>query len=188
MNRFDIIILAIIFLYGLRGMIRGVLTELLDICILIASIVVSVFYTGAFAAWLSRVTHIPPALAVLIAFFVVYWLIANLLRLVVRFLYESKKVSFLQRIWGAAIGLMRGILAAGIFAFLVSNFLAPQKPHWEKENSILVKPVSTVAPAVYQAFTTVFPRSKSVFNQMEEGFLYCSDRIRDRIHPPFMEK
>jgi membrane protein required for colicin V production len=188
MNRFDILILIIVFLYGLRGMIRGVLTELMDVCIVIASVVVSVLYVGAFTAWFSRVTHTPIALALMIAFFVIYWLTANLLRLVVRFLYEPKKVSFLKRIWGAVIGLMRGILAAGIFAFLVSNFLAPQKPHWEKEKSVLVKPVGSIAPAVYQSFTTVFPRSKSVFDQMEEGFLYCADRIRDRIHPPFMEK
>jgi len=188
MNRLDILICVIVFLYSLRGLIRGFMTELLDVGIFLVSVVVSVFYSGAFAAWISRITHSPLSLAVLIAFCVVYWVIANLLRLVVRFLFESRKPSILQRIWGASLGLMRGILAAGIFAFLVSHFLVIQKPNWDKEKSILVKPVGAVAPAVYHAFTYVFPRSKSVSNQLEEGFLYCADRIRDRIHPPFTGK
>ena len=78
---------------------------------------------------------------------------------------------------------MRGILAAGIFAFLITRFFAPQKPNWEKDKSLLVEPVSAVAPAVYHAFVAVFPRSGPVFSRMGEGFVYGAERIRDRMHP-----
>jgi len=43
MNRFDIIILVIVCLYGLRGMIRGVWSEMIEVVIVLASIVFSVF-------------------------------------------------------------------------------------------------------------------------------------------------
>jgi uncharacterized membrane protein required for colicin V production len=187
-NRFDIIIVVIVCLYGLRGMIRGVWSELLGWVIVLASIVVSVFWVGSFSAWLSEIVHIPLSLATLIAFFVLYMMTSFIFRMVVRFLYERKKVPFFVRIWGGGFGVLRGLLAAGIFAFLVSNYLSIQKEHWDKENSLLVKPVAAVAPAVYQAFVTALPRSKPVFARMSEGFIYCADRIRDRIDPPAFEK
>jgi membrane protein required for colicin V production len=188
MNRFDIIILVIVCLYGLRGMIRGVWSELIEVVIVLASIVVSVFWVGAFARWLSGIIHIPLSLATMIAFFVIYMMTSFLLRIVVRFLYERKKVPFFNRIWGGGLGVLRGLLAAGIFAFLVSNYLSIPNRHWEKEQSILVRPVAAVAPAAYQAFITAFPRSKSVFDRMGEGYVYCADRIRDRVNPPSFDK
>jgi hypothetical protein len=121
-------------------------------------------------------------LSTMIAFVAVYGLIANLLRMIIRFIYRPNRAAF-QRIWGAALGMIRGILAAGIFAFLITRFFAPQKPNWEKEKSLLVEPVSAVAPAVYSAFVAVFPRSGPVFSRMGEGFVDGADRIRDRIHP-----
>lgn len=183
MNRLDIVILCIVLLYILRGIIRGFVHELLDFLTVIASLVISVFCVGAVAAWLTKVSHCPLTLSTVIAFMAVYGLIANLLRMIIRFLYRPNRVSFFQRIWGAAAGMMRGILAAGIFAFLISRFFAPQKPNWEKEKSLLVEPVGAVAPAVYHAFVAVFPGSEPVFSRMGEGLVYGADRIRDRIHP-----
>jgi membrane protein required for colicin V production len=189
MNRFDIIILVIVCLYGLRGMIRGIWSELLEVVIVLASIVVSVFWVGDFADWLSGIIHIPPSLATLIAFFVLYMMISFLLKLVVRFLYERKKVPFFNRIWGGGLGFLRGLVTAGIFAFLVSNYLSIQKRHWEKDQSLLVRPVAAVAPAAYQAFVTALPKSKLVLERMSEGIIYCADRIRERINPSsFFEK
>ena len=66
MNRFDIIILVIVCLYGLRGMIRGVWSEMIEVVIVLASIVFSVFWVGAFALWLSGIIHIPLSLATMI--------------------------------------------------------------------------------------------------------------------------
>jgi membrane protein required for colicin V production len=183
MNRLDIVILFIVLLYILRGIIRGFIHELLDLLTVIASLVISVLCVGAVAAWLSRVSHCPPTFSTLIAFIAVYGLIANLLRMIIRFLHRPNRIPFLQRIWGAAAGTMRGILAAGIFAFLITRFYAPQKPNWEKEKSLLVEPVGAVAPAVYHAFVAVFPRSGFVFSRMGEGLVDGADRIRDRIHP-----
>jgi uncharacterized membrane protein required for colicin V production len=183
MNRLDIVILAIVLLYCLRGIIRGFMHELLDLSAVIASIVISVFCVGAVGAWLSKVSHLSPALSTVIAFIVVYGLIANLLRMIVRFLYRPNRVSFFQRIWGAAIGTLRGILAAGIFAYLIVHFFAPQKPNWEKEKSLLVEPVGAIAPAVYHAFVAVFPRSGPVFSRVGDGFVDGADRVRERIHP-----
>jgi membrane protein required for colicin V production len=183
MNRFDMIVLVIICLYGLRGMIRGIWSELFELIIVLVSIVVSVSWVESFAVWLSGIIHIPLSLATLIAFFVLYMLISFLLRIVVRFLYERKKVPFFHRIWGGGIGILRGLLAAGIFAFLVSNYLSIQKRHWEKEKSLLVKPIAAVAPATYQALMTLLPGSKAVFEQMSDGFVFCADRVRDRITP-----
>jgi len=188
MNRFDIIILVIVCLYGLRGMIRGVWSELIEAVIILASIVVSVFWVGSFALWLSGIIHIPLSFATMIAFLVIYMMTAFLLRLGVRFLYERKKVPFFNRIWGGGLGFIRGLLTAGIFAFLVSNYLSIPNRHWEKEQSLLVRPVAAVAPAAYQAFITAFPRSKSVFDRMGEGYVYCADRIRDRVNPPSLDK
>ena len=183
MNRLDIVILVIVFLYVVRGIFRGFVHEMLDLSAVIASLVISVFCVDAVTAWILKVSHGPISFSMVIAFLAVYGLIAGLLRMIIRFLYRPNRISFFQRIWGAAAGIVRGILAAGIFAFLIARFFAPENPDWQKEKSLLVQPVAAVAPAVYSAFVAVFPRSGPVFSRMSEGFVDGADRIRDRIHP-----
>jgi uncharacterized membrane protein required for colicin V production len=188
MNRFDIIILVIILWYGLRGLVRGVWSELLDVCLFVVSIVFSVFLIEGFAEWLTGVIHIPLSLSTLIGFPILYCMISVLLRLAVRFLRNRRKPSFFLRIWGLGIGLLRGVFAAGIFAFLISNFLAIQKPHWGKEKSLLVRPVCAVASAVYEVMIITVPKSKSVFERMKHDFGDFADRNENGVNSNTLKK
>jgi uncharacterized membrane protein required for colicin V production len=179
MNGIDIILLVVLFACILRGFFRGVWPEVLDMAIWLAAFVLSVWLVDAPAGWISRTVHLPVSLSVLVVFLVLHGLIKGLLWMGVHFIIDRGKPSFGQRLSGMAAGFIRGVFAAGIFAFLVLNFTAIRKPNWEKEKSVLLRPFSRVAPAFYRSFTAVVPRSRPVFERMKEGFIWCADRIED---------
>jgi uncharacterized membrane protein required for colicin V production len=177
MNGIDIVLLIVVVACVLRGFFRGVWPEVLDLSIWLAAVVLSVLLVQAPAGWISQTVQLPVSLAVLIVFFGLHGIIKGLLWWGVHFIIDRGKTSFGQRLSGMAAGFIRGIFAAGIFAFLILNFTAIRKPNWEKEKSVLLRPLSRVAPALYSSFTTVVPRSRPVFERMKEGFIWCADRI-----------
>jgi uncharacterized membrane protein required for colicin V production len=177
MNRFDIILLVVVFLYALRGFFRGGWSELFNTCLFLGSLTLTILFVERLAAGLTPIFHISRSLCVLIGFFVLYGVISIVLRLAFRFLHEHNKPSLFQRVSGLGIGLFRGIFAAGIFAFLITNFITIQRKHGEREKSLLVKPLGAIAPAAYHALVVTVPDSRQVFDQMKEGFVYCSDRF-----------
>jgi uncharacterized membrane protein required for colicin V production len=179
MNGIDILLLIILLACVLRGFVRGVWPEILDLAVWLASVTLSVLLVRTPAEWLSRTARIPASLAVLIGFFVLHGIFKGLLRWGVHFVFERGKTPFGQRLAGIAAGLVRGIFAAGIFAFLVLQFTALRTPNWRKEKSVLIHPVSRVAPALYYAYTAVVPPSRPVFGQMKEGFIWCARRVED---------
>lgn len=179
MNGIDILLLIVVAACVLRGFFRGVWPEALDMAVWLAAVVLSVWLVNPPAEWVSRTVHLPVTVSTLIVFLVLHGLIKGLLGAGVRFIVAAGKTSFGQRLWGMAAGLIRGIFAAGIFAFLIINFTAIRKPNWEQEKSVLVRPFSSVAPALYRSFTAVVPRSRPVFGRMKEGFTWCADRVEN---------
>lgn len=179
MNGIDIVLLVVVTACVLRGFFRGVWPEALDMAVWLAAVVLSVWLVNPPAEWVSRTVHLPVAVSILIVFLVLHGLIKGLLGAGVRFIVAAGKTSFGQRFWGMAAGLIRGIFAAGIFAFLIFNFTAIRKPNWEQEKSVLIRPFSRVAPALYRSFTAVVPGSRPVFERMKEGFIWCADRVED---------
>ncbi len=179
MNGIDILLFAVVAACILRGFFRGVWPEVLDMAVWVAAVILSVWFVRTPAEWISRTVHLPDALSVLVVFLVLHGLIKGLLGAGVRFIVAAGKTSFGQRLSGMAAGLIRGIFSAGVFAFLILNFTAIRKPNWEKEKSVLLRPFSRVAPALYSSFTAVVPQSRPVFEQMKEGFIWCADRVED---------
>jgi uncharacterized membrane protein required for colicin V production len=184
MNGIDIILLVVVAACVLRGFFRGVWPEVLDMAIWLAAVVLSVWLVDAPAGWISRTVHLPVSLSVLVVFLFLHGVIKGLLWAGVQFIISRGKASFGQRLSGMAVGFIRGVFAAGVFAFLILNFTAIRKPNWEKDKSVLLHPVSRVAPALYHSFTAVVPRSRPVFERMKEGFIWCADRIEDWGGPP----
>jgi uncharacterized membrane protein required for colicin V production len=185
MNGIDIILLVVVFACVLRGFFRGVWPEVLGLSIWLAAVVLSVLLVPAPAGWLSRTVNITVSLAVFIVFFILHGIIKGLLWWGVHFLIDRGKTPFGQRLAGMAAGFIRGVFVAGILAFLILNFTAIRRPNWEKEKSALIRPFSRVAPALYRSFTAVVPRSRPVFEQMKEGFVWCTDRIEAWGGPSF---
>jgi uncharacterized membrane protein required for colicin V production len=179
MNGIDIVLLVVVSACVLRGFFRGVWPEVLDMAIWLAAVVLSVWFVDAPAGWISRTVHLPVSLSVLVVFLVLHGAIKGLLRAGVHFIIDPGKTSSGQRLSGMAVGFVRGVFAAGISAFLILNFTAIRKPNWEKEKSVLLRPFSRVAPALYHSFTAVVPKSRPVFERMKEGFIWCADRVED---------
>ena len=79
-------------------------------------------------------------------------------------------------------GIFKGALIASLLILLVS--LVPFSKEFEREqkNSLLFKPVSVVAPAVFSFINRVFPQTKDYYEEVKEGLSNSSKEIVDRLY------
>lgn len=138
-NWVDYIILAIFFISIMAGLMRGVVKEILALLTWVAALAVAVMFSSKIAAMftgsstaqsiysssstLSAGGQQPLSLitlsVVFVLLFVATFVIGSLITSIVSRAIESGGISFINRILGAAFGLLRGYLVVVLIIFVV---------------------------------------------------------------------
>jgi membrane protein required for colicin V production len=132
MTYFDYIVLAILGLSVLIGVMRGLVREVLSILGWVAAFVVAQSYTTKLSPMLPNA--IPSEslryLAAFVILFLATLLITSLLAIALSQVFKLTGLGWIDRIFGAIFGILRGMLILGVLVFLCGLTDVPKTPSW----------------------------------------------------------
>lgn len=189
MNNFDIILIILIALVTIRGIFRGLITELIVLISLILGIFVAFTYlTPATNLVLTKLPEIPE-FAVRIIVFIVLFLTVNLaVRFIGKMLNKFASLTFLQpvnRLAGGLFAFGKIILIISVIFILVgfipfSNILMKKLG---AEESLLYKPILAFAPAFYRILTSILPVDNQFQQNVLDSFQSADSTVKRMINP-----
>ena len=149
MNWIDLILLVVLFLFGLRGYFKGLFRETFSLGGLVIGFMVAVRYDEAVAAWAGVYWNVSSILLKGVAFVVIFFVVYFIFAVVGWLLHRAAKVFFLQtinRLGGIAIGLGKGTAVAALIIFFVtSSAWIPRSTRERIEDSYFGPPLSQLA-------------------------------------------
>jgi membrane protein required for colicin V production len=145
-NWVDLTLVAVFFLFGLRGYFKGLFREVLSLGGLIVGFMIAVGYHDSLAA--AARPYLDFSLFVLkgVAFVTIFFVVYLLFNLTGWFLHRSAKFLFLQtvnRLGGIVVALGKGAAAAAVILFFVtSSPWLTQSARQKLDGSVLVPPLA----------------------------------------------
>ena len=146
MNWLDLIVIAILALFGLRGFFRGLFREVFSLAGLLCGFMLAVAYDRQLADWVAAYWKLSPLLLKGGAFIAIFFVIYFLFSLAGWLLHRWEKLLFLQtvnRTGGIAVGMGKGAALAALAIFFLSS--AAWLPERARENiagSYFIAPLS----------------------------------------------
>jgi membrane protein required for colicin V production len=151
-NWVDLILLAVLGLFGLRGFFRGLFRESLSVAGLVVGFMLAVKFGEPMAAYATQYWKLSPLVLKGIAFVVIFFLVYFCFNLVGWLLHRSEKMLFLKtlnRVGGVAIGVGKGAVLTALLIFFVSSSSLLSRPTRDSLNSAyLVSPLSQLAESL----------------------------------------
>lgn len=184
MTGIDVVILVIVGFFCVKGFFRGFIVEVFTLVGLLLAYVVALREMSTVSAWLDRTVNLPPLLSTTLGFLAVFILVALFFRWLagaLRFLARRIMVGWIDRGGGVLFGLFKGAFVASLLALLISLIPFSGGMRREQERSLLFRPVLGVAPAVFDFLKHTFPKTKSFYEEMKEGFSDASRRVVDEM-------
>ncbi|MFA5699775.1 MAG: CvpA family protein [Desulfuromonas sp.] len=129
MNVLDIAILAILFLFTLKGSLRGLLKEVCSLVGLVAAAVIAFTFYAPLAARLSAWLHLPLqvcVVAVLILLFVLTMLFFSLLGAILSRFVRLLFLGGFNRVLGALFSLLQGAMILALVLYGLSHSALPR--------------------------------------------------------------
>jgi membrane protein required for colicin V production len=153
MNFIDILILAFIGLFVIYGFRKGFIISLASIVSLVLGIYAAIHFSNYLDAVIMERLEPSKEWLPLLSFTIIFFAVVIVVFIVARLLEKVIDVvgmGFLNRLGGALLGLIKGILLASIILFIVAK--ADPGQEWitkkDKQDSWLIKNVSAVFPEV----------------------------------------
>lgn len=184
MNTFDLVILIVVGIFGVKGLFRGVVLELLTLVGLIAGYVVALREMNLISGFIIKMIPLPIVVANTLAFLICFVGIALLFRWLASLFKLAIKGTLLKgvdHVGGLCIGLMKGAIVISIAALLINLLPLPQSLNKPKETSYLYKPALTIAPFVYRLIGDVFPYTKDFYKKWKTGVEDKAEEMKNQI-------
>ncbi len=120
MTVFDYIVLTILGLSILIGVMRGLLREVLSIAGWVAAFLVAKFYTAQLSPLLPQAISSDSLryMAAFIILFLATLIITSLLAMALSQVFKATGLGWIDRIFGAVFGVVRGLMIVGVFVML----------------------------------------------------------------------
>ena len=159
MNYLDIIIAIILFIFGWKGLRKGLIIEVVTLLAFGAGIYGAMHFSDFTAAHLQDFLEINPKYLNTIAFvltFIILVVLVNLIGKLVSKAIKSMNLGFFDKLGGFLFGIIKGVLLCSVLLMVLNNFqlLGVVKPE-AKENSKLYPYIEQTVPYVYRGFDLV---------------------------------
>ena len=122
MNPIDIAVAALCALFGVFGILRGLVRQVISIAGLVAGHIAGIRYYAEAATWLKLSFEYSEVVGYAVVFLAVY-LILVLVGSFIEGRIRASKLSFMDRIGGLAVGAAKGVLLSVLLVFLLVIFL-----------------------------------------------------------------
>ena len=197
MNSLDVILLTIIIVFTIRGIFRGLITELIVLTAIIGGIIISFSLLEAGTAVLLHFFPKLPVFAARVAAFAAIFVIVNiLLRALGRILNQIvKKISLksVNRLAGGIFGCIKIMLILSLILIMfdyvlltLNNFLPVSGRVLEfigAEESFLYQPIKHFAPQVYTAVVSIFPGTGEIHRKVIEALQSAETAAKSVMKP-----
>lgn len=166
MNYLDIIIAIILFLFGWKGLRKGLIIEVVTLLAFGVGIYGAMHFSDFTAAHLQDFMEIKPQYLNTIAFVLTFIILVVLVNLIGRLIskwVKSMNLGFFDKLGGFLFGILKGVLLCSVLLMVLNNFqlLGVVKPK-VKEESKLYPYIEQTVPYVYSGFDLVKDYAKNV--------------------------
>lgn len=172
MTVLDILMIAIVGFCLIRGVFRGLIKEFSSIIGVLAGYYAAYTYYGyltkLLSKWLSNTSYIN-----IFSFFIIFCAVLlsiSILGVILKYLLSISSLGWIDRICGAGLGLIKGILIVAILLVVLTAFL-PKRPPLVTKSFLapyvahISEPMAKVVPKdMQQQFRTNIKGLKSVWN------------------------
>lgn len=167
----DIILLVPLLLIAVRGFMTGLVKQILGIAGLFLAIYITFNYMSSvsnlFTTWIeSRDTAV---LLAAIFLFVATMIIVNLLASWIDSLVSFIQLNFINRTAGFLFGAFYASVILSVAMLLLSGFDIPNEEM--REQSVIYPIILPVAPAMYDAFASLWPEARSFIETIEQAIM-----------------
>ena len=171
MNYLDIIIAIILFLFGWKGLRKGLIIEVVTLLAFGVGIYGAMHFSDFTAAHLQDFMEIKPQYLNTVAFvltFIILVVLVNLIGRLVSKWVKSMNLGFFDKLGGFLFGILKGVLLCSVLLMVLNNFqlLGVVKPK-VKEESKLYPYIEQTVPYVYRGFDLVKDYAKEVMPDEE---------------------
>ena len=173
MNQFDTVIFILLTLFAIRGIFRGLVTELIVLISLVLGFLIAFTYFPQLQTVLLKLFPLLPPFAARIIAFVILFLVVNIaLRLIGKALNKLVHFTFLNsinRLAGGLFGFFKAALMVSLFIMIVEQtpFTLQIKRMIGAENSVSYDALKNIAPGVYDVLLSVIPGE----NQLQQDII-----------------
>ena len=147
MTWFDYGVLTVLGLSLMLGALRGLVREMVSLAGWIAAFVLATAFSGIVAVQMPQ--SLGPLLSGLLSFLLIFagvLLVSGMVGLVLSLLVRAVGLGFLDRLLGAAFGVIRGVAIALLAVLLAGLTPLPREPFWRQ--AVLSGPFETAALAL----------------------------------------
>ena len=159
MNYLDIIIAIILFLFGFKGLCKGLIIEVVTLLAFGVGIYGAMHFSDFTAAHLQEVMEVNPKYLNTIAFvltFILLVVLVNLLGRMVKKMVQAMNLGFFDKLGGFLFGAAKGVLLCSTFVLVLNNLqLMGIVKEEVKQGSYLYPYVEKTVPYLYQGFDLV---------------------------------
>ena len=144
---FDYGVLSVLGVSLLLGALRGLMREMVSLAGWIAAFVLATAFSGIVAVQMPE--SLGPLLSGLLSFLLIFigvLLVSGMVGLVLSLLVRAVGLGFLDRLLGAAFGVVRGVAIVLLAVLLAGLTPLPREPFWRQ--AVLSGPFETVALAL----------------------------------------
>ncbi len=169
----DFTIIALTVIFGFEGYRAGFFKGLLSVGGFFISLTVSLAALPFAARFFNFVIELPPNISILMGFvsiFVISMLLYVLFLEWVNKIMQMKVEERFDRIMGTMIGLYKGVLASSLLVLGFTLLPIPEVVNRTEQNSLFLQPVKYFAPANYNYFRKLVPRTPSFEETLNNTF------------------
>ena len=159
MNYLDIAIAIILFIFGWKGLRKGLIIEVVTLLAFVVGIYGAMHFSDFTAERLVEYIEVNPKYIDTVAFvltFILLVIIVNLIGRAVSKLVQTLNLGFLDRLGGFLFGVAKGVLLCSVMVMIINNLqLMGLVKEEVKKDSRLYPYVEQTVPYVYEGFDLV---------------------------------
>lgn len=172
MNYLDIIIAIILLFFGINGLRKGLIIEVVSLLAFGVGIYGAMHFSDFTAEHLQDFMEINPQYLNTIAFvltFIILVVLVNLIGWLVSKAIKSLNLGFFDKLGGFLFGLLKGVLLCSTFVLVLNNLQWTGIVKEEvREGSFLYKHVERTVPYLYKGFDLVKGYAKDLLPEGQE--------------------
>ena len=173
MNYLDIIIAIILFIFGWRGLRKGLIREVVALLAFGAGIYGAMRFSDFTAEHLQDFMEIKPEYLNTIAFvltFIILVVVVNLIGYLVSKAIKSLNLGFFDKLGGFLFGALKGVLLCSTFVLVFNNLQWTGIIKEEvRQKSFLYSYVEKTVPHLYKGFDLVKGYTQEMLPEQEES-------------------
>jgi membrane protein required for colicin V production len=184
MNWIDILLTTILIFFMVKGLIRGIVLEVLTLAGMVVAYLVALRQVGWAAAIIAQFIDIPPVAATALGFLLLFIGVIVVFRIVAILLHKIIRhtpVNTLNRGGGVFIGSLKGVLVASLIANLIAILpITDDAFTLKRDHSILLGPIKTVAPLLFNSVKRAIPQTREFSEELQEGLNEALKEIQNK--------